>query len=85
MWIAIFGGLSPLRGPSATGSAEGENSETTLDDARASPPKLASGRSQRDNEGHCRIRSRTSRTVELTAPGSARRSRDLIERAAIGA
>jgi hypothetical protein len=29
MWIAIFGGLSPLRGPLATGSAEGESSQTT--------------------------------------------------------
>jgi hypothetical protein len=35
MWIAVFGGLSPLRGPLATASAEGENSKLALDGAMA--------------------------------------------------
>jgi hypothetical protein len=33
-WVAMFGGLSPLRGPLAAGAAERKNSETRLGDAR---------------------------------------------------
>jgi hypothetical protein len=36
MWIAEFGGLSPLRGPLATVSAEAEDSKTAFDEARTS-------------------------------------------------
>jgi hypothetical protein len=35
MWIAVFGGLSPLRGPLATASAESKNSKPALDGAMA--------------------------------------------------
>src|SRR3954447_12054149 len=34
LWTAMFGGLSPLRGPLAAGAAEKENSETAFGDAR---------------------------------------------------
>jgi hypothetical protein len=35
MLVAVFGGLSPLRGPSATASAESENNKTAWADASA--------------------------------------------------
>src|SRR5262245_16458073 len=35
MLVAVFGGLSPLRGPLATASAEGKNSKAAFDEARA--------------------------------------------------
>jgi hypothetical protein len=35
--IAVFGGLSPLRGPLAAGAADDENSKRILGDARDAP------------------------------------------------